>query len=257
MLGGRGCGHKKVQHANNNQHDSGNKQKNNEHEKPKQEEKKEEKKQEDPKKEEKKAQELSPRGIDVVHDEKILYSKSITYGETSLKEIPFYTREFQTIISYSYCRILLSIPFTSNDSPCTRSRLVLYLDEEPIYDTTIHDTTGWSLIPISIVASKISLTKGKHKITLRAAVSGGTLNIPHFNGDCIESSINPKIFGRFTIMGYQANRVTVNLDEKISYSSSITSSYKTLETIPYYTRHLYSINKLRTLSNYFVNSIFW
>jgi hypothetical protein len=273
MLGGRGYGHAKVQHVSGNQHASGNQhkngnqhtsenqhengnqhtnenqhengnqhtsenqQKNTESQKPHQKQKEEEKKWDNSKKEEpKQVQELPSRGIDVVHDEKIYYTYSVTFTDTSLKEIPFYTREFQTVTSYSYCRILLSIPFTSNDSPSSRNRLVLYLDEEPIYDTTMHNEAAWTLIPISIIATKINLTKGNHKITLKAAVSGGTLNIPHYNIGCIESTIDPAIFGRFTITGYQANRVTVNLDEQIHYSSSITYGGKTLEPIPYYSR---------------------
>ena len=93
--------------------------------------------------------------IDVIKDEKISYSSSVTFNSKTLEEIPFYTREFTTLKNYKLCSINLCIPMTGNDTANHRARILLYLDDEMIFDATCFDPINWNLKCLVISAKKL------------------------------------------------------------------------------------------------------
>ena len=139
--------------------------------------------------------------IDVIKDEKISYSSSVTFNSKTLEEIPFYTREFTTLKNYKLCNIDLYIPMTGNDTANHRARILLYLDDEMIFDATCFDPINWNLKCLVISAKKINLLAGFHRMKILGCVDGGTFQIPHFNLNCIENTISPKISGKLCIIG--------------------------------------------------------
>ena len=139
--------------------------------------------------------------IDVIKDEKISYSSSVTFNSKTLEEIPFYTREFTTLKNYKLCNIDLYIPMSGNDTANHRARILLYLDDEMIFDATCYDPINWNLKCLVISAKKINLLAGFHRMKILGCVDGGTFQIPHFNLNCIENTISPKISGKLCIIG--------------------------------------------------------
>ena len=139
--------------------------------------------------------------IDVIKDEKISYSSSVTFNSKTLEEIPFYTREFTTLKNYKLCNIDLYIPMTGNDTANHRARILLSLDDEMIFDATCYDPINWNLKCLVISAKKINLLAGFHRMKILGCVDGGTFQIPHFNLNCIENTISPKISGKLCIIG--------------------------------------------------------
>ena len=139
--------------------------------------------------------------IDAIKDEKISYSSSVTFNSKTLEEIPFYTREFTTLKNYKLCNIDLYIPMTGNDTDNRRARILLYLDDEMIFDATCMDPIKWNLKCLVISAKKINLLAGFHRMKILGCVDGGTFQIPHFNLNCIENTISPKISGKLCIIG--------------------------------------------------------
>ncbi len=139
--------------------------------------------------------------LDILKEEKFTYSSSVTFNSLTLVEIPFYTREFTTTKTYKLCTVDLSIPMTGNDSNGKRARILLYLDDELIFDATCYEPANWNLKCLVISAKKINLLTGHHKIKLMGCVDGGTFYIPHYNTGCIENTISPPISGRLHIIG--------------------------------------------------------
>ena len=138
--------------------------------------------------------------LDIIKEEKISYSSSVTFNYKTLEEIQFYTREFTTIKDYKLCTVDLNIPMTGKDT-VGRTRLLLYLDDEMIFDASSHDPCNWCLNPLIISAKKINLLAGFHRLKLMGCVDSGNFNIPHFNIGFIEETINPRISGRLCIIG--------------------------------------------------------
>ena len=139
--------------------------------------------------------------LDILKEEKITYSASVTFNCKALEEIQFYTREFTTTKNYKLCTVDLNIPMTGNELAGKRARILLYLDEEMIFDATCHDPCNWNLKSLMISAKKINLLIGHHKIKLMGCVDGGNFYIPHFNTSFIENTISPPISGRLCIIG--------------------------------------------------------
>ena len=142
-------------------------------------------------------------GIDVLLDVKIGYRGSVLVNSATLTEVVIYTRTFTTVKNYPMTDIKIAIPFTGNKLIYRRSRIIVYLDREPIYDATMYSSKAWDLKPLNIVASKVNMLTGNHVIKIFAAVDGGVLNIPHYNAGLYESTILPKIFGRMTVLGHK------------------------------------------------------
>ena len=139
--------------------------------------------------------------LDILKDEKITYSSNVIFNSKVLSEIPFYTREFTTTKNYKLCTVDLNIPMTGNELAGKRARILLYLDEEMIFDATCHEPYNWNLKSLMISAKKINLLIGHHKIKLMGCVDGGNFYIPHFNTSFIENTISPPISGRLCIIG--------------------------------------------------------
>ena len=92
--------------------------------------------------------------LDILKDEKITYSSSVFFNSKKLEEIQFYTREFTTTKNYKVCTVDLNIPMTGNESACHRARILLYLDEEIIFDASCFDPSNWCLKTLVISAKK-------------------------------------------------------------------------------------------------------
>ena len=70
-----------------------------------------------------------------------------------------------------------------------------------IFDATCYDPINWNLKCLAISAKKINLLAGFHRMKILGCVDGGTFQIPHFNLNCIENTISPKISGKLCIIG--------------------------------------------------------
>ena len=140
---------------------------------------------------------------DFLYEEKITYSNHVTHNSTSLSEVGFYSRTFYANISYSYIEIKLTIPFSGNCTAGQRSRIILYLDDEPIQDLSIYSATAYPLLPVKFDVIKKNLTEGSHRISIHAAITAGILYIPHYNNAHIEGSIEPHLFSTLSIIGFK------------------------------------------------------
>ena len=139
--------------------------------------------------------------LDILKEEKITYSASVTFNCKALEEIQFYTREFTTTKNYKLCTVNLNIPMTGNDTAGSRTRILLYLDDEMIFDASCYDPNNCCLKSLIISANKINLLAGFHKLKLMGCVDQGNFNIPHFSTNCIENTISPKTSGRLCVIG--------------------------------------------------------
>ena len=139
--------------------------------------------------------------LDILKEEKFTYSSHVTLNSKTLVEIPFYTREFTTLKNYKLCSIDLNIPMTGNDTAGHRIRILIYLDEEQIYDSSYYDPSNFVLKFLVISAKKTNLLAGFHRFKLMGCVDGGTFYIPHYNINYIENTITPQISGRLFIIG--------------------------------------------------------
>jgi hypothetical protein len=142
---------------------------------------------------------VSP-SICVLHKEDFKYTSSVTCNSATLAAIPFYGRAFNAPANFSLCTISLCIPFTGNDTATSRSRVLVYLDSELIYDATMYGQVAWQLVPINIHAYKVGLACGQHSLNVYACVDKGNLNIPHYNSACIEGTTQPSLSGSLTII---------------------------------------------------------
>lgn len=135
--------------------------------------------------------------------QKYEYINSIIINQKILVEVPFYTRQFKTDKMYNFVQVNINIPYTSMD--CTEyshGKIITYLDDEVINDSTIHISKLWELKPLTIIGYVQNLKIGIHHIKIKACVDHGNLYLPHVNQDCIEYTINPKISGSITIIGF-------------------------------------------------------
>ena len=84
--------------------------------------------------------EVPESNFDIILNEKIRYTNSITVTSRDFIEIPHYTREIVTDKDYKLLMIKLNIPFTANQDRDSRSRILLYLDNEMLGDFTMHNS---------------------------------------------------------------------------------------------------------------------
>ena len=134
-------------------------------------------------------------------NERLNYNGDVKTNQKSLSEVPYYTRTFTTQNDYKLCTVNINIPFTGNIDPKTRSRIVLYLDDEPIYNTQLHSNAVWDLYQLTMLGYKSNLKAGTHTMKVFAAVDGGTLYMPHYNTNLIEHKMSPSLFGSILITG--------------------------------------------------------
>jgi len=117
-------------------------------------------------------------------------------------DISHYTRKILVPTFMQYCSVKLHIPFSGNDTADSRSRIILYFDNEPIADESVYGPTHWVLVPMHIEGIQMNVEQGTHIIRLSACVNKGTLNIPHYNTGADEVTKQPSIFGTYTVIGY-------------------------------------------------------
>ena len=135
----------------------------------------------------------------LLHD-KISYNCDITIVGNELKEIPHYTRTFYADRDFTLCTINLSIPYTGNCKAYGRSKIVLFLDQEPICTEMMVSHSDWDLSNKTMIVNYPFLKKGEHKIYVKAAVDDGRLFMPHFLVGALDTA-EPAIFGLVTVVG--------------------------------------------------------
>ena len=140
--------------------------------------------------------------FDIIKDEKIGYNQSIIVNSILSSEIFHYSREFDTNKNYKLCTIQLNIPYSGIRGFETIARILLYLDEEMIYDGTLYTKNAYTLRPINLSGHKTNLKAGHHAVKLLACTSNAELHIPHFNPLGPENVIKPAISGSYLIIGY-------------------------------------------------------
>ena len=141
-------------------------------------------------------------GIDVIKSERIGYNQSVIVNSKELSEVFYYSREFDTNINYKLCTVQLNIPYSGIRKKETIARIILYLDDEPIYDGSIYHVNDYILRPINLYGHKNNLMAGHHKIKLMACTNNEELHIPHLNVQGSENIIKPAIFGSYLVIGY-------------------------------------------------------
>jgi len=96
----------------------------------------------------------------------------------------------------------MNIPFTSNDSDHGRSKVILFVDDEPVCDLTMSDRVSWTLKPITVDAVLLQPPMGSHKMELKTCVENGNLFIPAYNTSYLEHRVDPQLFGSIHIFGF-------------------------------------------------------
>ena len=140
--------------------------------------------------------------FDIIKDEKIGYNQTITVNSALLSEIYHYSREFDTNKNYKLCTVQLNIPYSGIRGFETIARILLYLDNEMIYDGTIYTKNAYILRPINLSGHKTNLQAGHHTLKLFACTSNAELHIPHLNIMGPENIIQPTISGSYLVIGY-------------------------------------------------------
>ena len=126
----------------------------------------------------------------------------ITITQKSLTNVAFYTRKVKAITDYMVVNVNINIPLTGNDSGGQYSRIITYFDDEVICDSTIYNSDAWEMKPITINGYVKNVRQGEHTITIKAAVSAGTLHIPHFDSNSVTETIKPRIQYSYFVAGY-------------------------------------------------------
>ena len=126
----------------------------------------------------------------------------ITINQKSLTNVAFYTRKVKAITDYMVVNVNINIPLTGNNIAGQYSRIITYFDNEVICDSTIYNSDAWELKPLTINGYVKNVRQGEHTITVKAAVSAGTLLIPHFYSLGIAETIKPRIQYSYFVAGY-------------------------------------------------------
>ncbi len=140
--------------------------------------------------------------FDIIKDEKIGYNQTITVNSALLSEIYHYSREFDTNKNYKLCTVQLNIPYSGIRGFETIARILLYLDNEMIYDGTTYTKNAYILRPINLSGHKTNLQAGHHTLKLFACTSNAELHIPHLSIMGPENIIQPAISGSYLVIGY-------------------------------------------------------
>ena len=140
--------------------------------------------------------------FDIIKDEKIRYNQTITVNSALLSEIYHYSREFDTNKNYKLCTVQLNIPYSGIRGFETIARILLYLDNEMIYDGTIYTKNAYILRPINLSGHKTNLQAGHHTLKLFACTNNAELHIPHLSIMGPENIIQPAISGSYLVIGY-------------------------------------------------------
>ena len=147
------------------------------------------------------SKEIENKTPKILFQQKLEYIAPVLIDQKKLIEVPYYTREFKTEQIYNIVQVNINIPYTSMDTDYSHGKILTYLDNEMICDSTIHNRYQWEIKPLTIIGYVKNLPIGNHKIKILACVDKGTLNLPHLNKNCIEYTIKPIVSGCMTIIG--------------------------------------------------------
>ena len=147
------------------------------------------------------SKEIENKTPKILFQQKLEYIAPVLIDQKELTEVPYYTREFKTEQIYNIVQVNINIPYTSMDTDYSHGKILTYLDNEMICDSTIHNRYQWELKPLTIIGYVKNLPIGNHKIKILACVDKGTLNLPHLWKTCIEYTIKPIVSGSMTIIG--------------------------------------------------------
>ena len=95
----------------------------------------------------------------------------------------------------------MNIPYSGIRGYSTVARILLYLDEDLIYDGSIFSKEAYILRPLNLSGYKCNLLAGHHKIKIMACTDNAELHIPHVNVTGDEYTIKPSISGSILIVG--------------------------------------------------------
>ena len=73
----------------------------------------------------------------VLFYQKMEYISSVLIDQKSLTEVPNYSKEFETDKIYNIIQVNINIPFSFVDKEWGRGKILTYLDDEIINDSTI------------------------------------------------------------------------------------------------------------------------
>ena len=130
------------------------------------------------------------------------FTGPITLNQKSLTNVAFYTRKVKAITDYMVVNVNINIPLTGNNIAGQYSRIITYFDNEVICDSTIYNSDKWELKPLTINGYVKNVRQGEHTITIKAAVSAGTLHIPRFDSNRVAETIKPRIQYSYFVAGY-------------------------------------------------------
>ena len=140
----------------------------------------------------------------LIHFEKISFDYSVEIKSRELQEVPWCQKKFYIDKDLSLCTININIPYVGPIyDKWNSSKIVLFLDDEPIYTGQINSHSINQLNPLFISADKPYLKSGLHNLSLKACVTeGGNLNIPFIDRNNIEFTVEPKNFATIKILGF-------------------------------------------------------
>ena len=137
----------------------------------------------------------------ILFQQNLEYIASVLINQKELTEVPYYTREFKTEQIYNIVQVNINIPFSGIGKESSRAKILTYLDNEKICDSSMRSRVDYELKPLTIIGYVKNLPIGNHKIKILACVDQGTLNLPHLYENNIEYTIKPIISGSMTIIG--------------------------------------------------------
>ena len=105
----------------------------------------------------------------LIHFEKINFDYSVEIKSKDLQEVSWCQKQFYTDKDLSLCTININIPYVG---PICRewnsSKIVLFLDDGPIYTRQINSHRTNPLNPLIISCDNPNLKYGLHKLSLKA-----------------------------------------------------------------------------------------
>jgi hypothetical protein len=145
-------------------------------------------------------QKIASGAVHKVYQKVITFTASVTTTVTSPWSAPLHSFTFTS--EGGDLLILFLIPHTGNDTAGTRSKTAIFLDGQLLSQsiTQKYNTDGWELVNWICWAYVTGVSAGSHTVDLRAYVSGGTLNIPHYNTSLMEAASGYEIKGQILVI---------------------------------------------------------
>ena len=139
--------------------------------------------------------------LDILKNETIKYNNSIEISFKKLDEVYYYSRDINTTKDYKLISIKLNIPLVAIDEKKNYARILLYFDNQMIYDGSMWSHVEWEMKPLNLEGIVTDIKKGEHKLKLKCCVSGGKLQIPYCDTSSILYSIKPELSGKLIVIG--------------------------------------------------------